>query len=59
MIQSHLLNMLIYSALVSLVFAILSREQMRDRARYGMKLFAIMTVGSLLLAWLMLPFPRP
>jgi len=57
-IESHLLNMLLYSLLATVVFSILTHEPGPERTRYGVKLFAIMTLGSLVLAWLMFPFPR-
>ncbi len=59
MIESHLGHMVIYSALSAVAFALLARDETRERIRYGLKLFGLMTLGSILLAWLMYPFPRP
>lgn len=50
--------MVLYSVIASVVFAILTHEPGPERRRYGLKLFAIMTIGSVLLAWLMYPWPR-
>lgn len=58
MIPSHVLNMFLYATIASVVFAILTHEPGRERTRYGLKLFGIMTLGSIVLAWLMYPFPR-
>lgn len=59
MIQSHLAHMLLYAAITSVLFALLAREGRTERIRYGLKLYALMTLGSILLAWIMYPFPRP
>lgn len=58
MIESHVLNLLLYATIASVIFAVLTHEPGPERTRYGIKLFGIMTLGSILLAWLMYPFPR-
>lgn len=57
MIASHLLTLVVFSALVSTVFATLLREEPRSRLRFGLKLFAAFAGSVLLVGWLMAPFP--
>jgi len=56
--RSHLLNLLLYSTLVSAFFGLLLRRERRDQLRLGGVLWATMVGGALLLAWLMYPFPN-
>ncbi len=56
--HSHLLHMVLYSALVSTFFAVLVRRDTRDRLRLGLMLWSAMVFGAVALAWLMFPFPR-
>jgi hypothetical protein len=56
--QSHLLHMLLYSTLVSLFLAVLFRNDLRARLRFGVGLWLAMVGGALALAYLMYPFPR-
>ena len=57
MIQSHLGNLLLFSALVSTVFATLLRDDARSRLRFGLLAFATFVVSTLVLGWIMRPFP--
>jgi len=57
-IASHLLALIVFSLLASIVFATLLREDRKSRVR-----FALMTVGAFVLSavvvgWLMYPFPN-
>jgi len=54
---SHLVNLLVFSALVSTVFAALLRDATRDRLRFGLKLFAGFVLAAIVVGWLMAPFP--
>jgi hypothetical protein len=56
-IHSHLVTLLVFSGLVSTVFATLLRETTRDRLRFGALAFAAFVCSTLLLGWLMNPFP--
>ena len=56
--RSHLLNLLLFSGLVSTVFATLLRETTRERLRFGALAFAAFVVSTLLIGWLTNPFPR-
>lgn len=54
--ESHLLSMIIYSVFVSLVMALIRRSEKKERVRYGVTLFLIMTVGALAFGWFMFLF---
>jgi apolipoprotein N-acyltransferase len=54
--ESHLLSMVVYAVFVSLVMALLRRTERKDRIRYGITLFLIMTVGALAFGWFMFLF---
>jgi hypothetical protein len=56
--RSHLLNLLLFSGLVSTVFATLLRDTTRDRLRFGVMAFAAFVLSTLLIGWLTNPFPR-
>ena len=56
--ESHLLHLLIYSAIVATFFAVLTRRDRREQMRFGGLVFAGMAGGVLVLAYLMYPFPR-
>jgi hypothetical protein len=56
--RSHLLNLLIYSTLVSAYFGILIRRRPSDQLRLASIIWAAMVGGAILLAFLMYPFPR-
>lgn len=54
---SHLLIMTIFSLLVSLVFAVLLRDEPRAQLRLGLRLFVAFVGGAVVLGWLLYPFP--
>jgi len=56
--HSHLLNLLVFSGLVSTVFATLLRDTTKDRLRFGLWAFGAFVLSTLALGWLMNPFPR-
>ena len=55
---SHVLHLLLYSAIVAAFFAVLTRRERREQLRFGGLVFAGMAGGVLLLAYLMYPFPQ-
>jgi hypothetical protein len=55
---SHLIALVVFSALVSTVFAVLLRDDMRERLRFGLIAFAAFVVSTLVIGWLTNPFPR-
>lgn len=56
--RSHLVTLVVFSALVSTVFAMLLRDTPRERVRFGLKAFAAFVLSTLLIGWLTNPFPR-
>lgn len=57
MIASHLLILLVFSTLVSAVFATLLRNDNRERLRFGLLSFAAFVLSAIVLGWVMGPFP--
>jgi hypothetical protein len=57
-VRSHLLNLLVYSTLVSAYFGILVRRRAAEQIRLAAIIWASMVGGAILLAFLMYPFPR-
>jgi hypothetical protein len=56
-IRSHFLNLVVFSALVAVFFAFLTQPAGRERMRVIMILGGSMIVLSLILAYVMYPFP--
>jgi hypothetical protein len=56
-VRSHLLHLVLFSAVVSTFFAFLTRRAPRERLRFGLILGGAMVGLSLALAWVMFPFP--
>jgi hypothetical protein len=54
---SHILLLALFSFFVSVVFAVLMRDEPRDQLRFGLKLFAGFLVAGVALGWLMFLFP--
>ena len=55
---SHLITLLLFSGLVSTVFAVLLRDETKERVTFGLLTFAAFVVSTLLIGWLTNPFPR-
>ncbi|HPW17102.1 MAG TPA: hypothetical protein PLP83_01840 [Candidatus Aminicenantes bacterium] len=55
-LESHLLSMAVYASFVALVLALVRRDGVKARLRYGLLLFAVMTVGALAFGWFMFLF---
>ena len=55
--SSHLLVLLIFSALVSAVFAILLREDTPSRVRFAVTAFGAFVLSAVIVGWIMHPFP--
>ena len=51
MLDSHLLLMTVFAAVVSVMTGFLKFEGTRQVLRYAGKMFAVMTVGAVLLSW--------
>jgi hypothetical protein len=54
---SHLLILVVFSVLVSAVFATLMRNDPRSRLRFGLFAFAAFVLSTVILGWIMSPFP--
>jgi hypothetical protein len=59
MIRSHFLNLALFSILVAIFFAFLTQNRGRDRVRVILILGGAMIVLSLIVAYVMYPFPLP
>ena len=57
MMSSHILLLALFAFFVSLVFALLTKDEVRDQLRLGGLLFAGFLGAAVLLSWLMYPFP--
>ena len=55
--HSHLLLLVLFAFFVSLVFALIAKDEMADQLRFGGMLFAGFIGSALVLGWLMFPFP--
>ncbi len=58
MMGSHVVVLVVFSALVATVFATLLRDTTRSRLRFGALAFVAFVLTTVALAWLMNPFPR-
>lgn len=56
--KSHLFSMVIYAFFVSVVLALLRRDDRKSRLKYGISLFLIMVGGALAFGWFMYLFAR-
>ncbi|HEV8393446.1 MAG TPA: hypothetical protein VGQ37_04195 [Vicinamibacterales bacterium] len=54
---SHLGLLLIFSAFVSIAFAVLMRDEPREQVLFGAKLFGTFVGSAVLLGWLLYPLP--
>ena len=55
--KNHFTMMVVFSFLVSLVFAFIAKTGARERARYFLYLFGAFILLSVAVGWLMYPFP--
>jgi len=54
---SHLLLLILFSLLASVVFAVLMRDEPREQLKLGLLLFAGFIVAAIALGWLAYPLP--
>ena len=54
---SHLLILAAFAFCVSLVFAVLAKDEPMEQVRFGGRLFAGFLGAAIVLGWLMYPFP--
>jgi hypothetical protein len=57
MMESHLFLLVLFAFFVSLVFALLAKDEPREQLRLGGLLFAGFIGVAIVLGWLMYPFP--
>jgi hypothetical protein len=55
--RSHFLLLTLFAFFVSLIFALLSKDDPREQIRFGGFMFAGFLAAALVLGWLMYPFP--
>ena len=55
--QSHFLLLVIFAFFVSLVFAVIAKDQPADQLKFGGTMFGGFLASAVVLGWLMYPFP--
>jgi hypothetical protein len=55
--SSHLLVMMLFAGFVSLIFAVLMKDQPAEQVKLGGRLFAGFVGAALVLGWILFPFP--
>ncbi len=55
--HSHLLLLILFALFVSLVFALIAKDEAAEQLRFGGLLFAGFVASAIVLGWLMFPFP--
>jgi heme/copper-type cytochrome/quinol oxidase subunit 4 len=55
--SSHFLLLVLFAFFVSLVFAMISKDEPREQLRFGSMMFGGFIVAAIVLGWLMYPFP--
>ncbi|HEY2151278.1 MAG TPA: hypothetical protein VGH34_10735 [Vicinamibacterales bacterium] len=54
---SHFLLLVLFALFVSLIFAVIAKDQAREQLQFGGLMFAGFLASAVVLGWLMLPFP--
>jgi hypothetical protein len=55
--QSHMVLLVVFAFFVSLVFAVIAKDETRDQLRFGGLMFGGFLASAIALGWLMYPFP--
>ena len=55
--QSHFLLLAMFAFFVSLVFAVIAKDEVRDQLRFGGLMFGGFLASAIALGWLMYSFP--
>jgi len=55
--QSHLFLLVLFAFFVSLVFAVIAKDDTREQIKLGGLMFAGFLASAIVLSWLMYPFP--
>jgi hypothetical protein len=56
-VQSHLVLLVLFAFFVSLVFAVIAKDDARGQIRVGGLMFGGFIASAVVLGWLMYPFP--
>jgi hypothetical protein len=56
-VKSHFLLMALFAFFVSLVFAVIAKDDLREQLRLGGLMLAGFVAAAIVLGWLMYPFP--
>jgi hypothetical protein len=56
-VQSHFVLLVIFAFFVSLVFAVIAKDQVADQLKFGGMMFGGFLASAIVLGWLMYPFP--
>jgi hypothetical protein len=55
--RSHVVLLSVFALFVSLVFALIAKDDPREQLRFGALMFAGFLGAAFVLGWLMFPFP--
>ena len=55
--QSHIVLLVLFAFFVSLVFAVIAKDDAKEQLRLGSMLFAGFVGSAIVLSWLMYPLP--
>ncbi len=55
--RSHFLLLTLFAFFVSLVFAVIAKDEAAEQLRFGGLMFGGFLVSAIVLGWLMYPFP--
>ena len=55
--QSHLVLLTLFAFFVSLVFALIAKDDVGEQLRFGGMMFAGFLLSAIVLGWLMFPLP--
>ena len=55
--QSHFVLLVLFAFFVSLVFAVIAKDEVKEQLRLGGLLFAGFVGSAIVLSWLMYPLP--
>ena len=55
--RSHFVLLALFAFFVSLIFALLAKDDVKEQVRFGGMMFAGFILAAVVLGWLMYPFP--
>ena len=55
--RSHVVLLVLFAFFVSLVFAVIAKDDPREQLQFGGLLFGGFVVSAIVLGWVMYPFP--